>query len=98
MAKEAKLIREENGIEVRESFAGITAYLGRSRIRVADVVRVHRMVQEQEPGVESIESVFPHVPADQIQAALAYWKNHPREIEELIAEEDAIITQMSAPR
>ncbi|HEX5140131.1 MAG TPA: hypothetical protein VFX19_04260 [Dehalococcoidia bacterium] len=61
---------EDKKIEVRKSAGGKTAYVGASRIRVSDVVRLDRITQD---GLilEGLQRSLPTLSRDQLEAALA---------------------------
>jgi uncharacterized protein (DUF433 family) len=81
-------------IEIREGAGGKSAYVGKSRIRVADVAQMYPIILD-ELIVQRMQRAYPSLTADQIQAALDYWRTHKDEIDSLIAEEQAILEKLS---
>jgi uncharacterized protein (DUF433 family) len=65
------------------------------RIRVADVVRWRSLYGEKDL-MAAVERGWPHITREQIEAALAFYAEHKKEIDDYIAEEDAIYEQMQA--
>jgi uncharacterized protein (DUF433 family) len=88
---------KEPAIEIRKGAAGIdTAYVGRSRIRVADIARQYVLAQE-ELITERLHEWLPTLTLEQIRAAIDYWREHKDEIETYMAEEDAILAKIPYP-
>jgi uncharacterized protein (DUF433 family) len=81
-------------IEIRQGAGGKSAYVGKSRIRVADIAQMYELMRE-EVVVERIQRSLPSLTTDQIHAALDYWRTHKEEIDSLIAEEEAILEKLS---
>lgn len=65
--------------------------MGRSRVRVADIVQMYRLPEYGE-SAEAIQEGLPHLTLRQVKLALAYWRKHPAEIEQEIREEEDFIT------
>jgi uncharacterized protein (DUF433 family) len=80
---------EDKKIELRKSAGGKTAYVGASRIRVSDVVRLYHVTQE-ELILDRMQRSLPMLSTDQLEAALAYWRSHKSEIEREILEEERL--------
>ena len=63
-----------------------------TRIRVADVVRKTRLAEEEgEAPIEYILRAHPHLTREQVEAASRYYAENQQEIDEYIAEEQAIL-------
>jgi uncharacterized protein (DUF433 family) len=77
-------------IETRMATAGPSVFIKDSRIRVADIARLYRMIESQSI-VERIQESLPSLTLEQIEAAVEYWRTHEEEIESFIEEEDAIL-------
>jgi len=45
---------------------------------------------------ERIQQGLPHLTVEQIQAALDYWREHPEEIANEIAEDDAALARVAS--
>jgi len=81
-------------IEIREGAGGKSAFVGKSRIRVADIAQMYPIMLD-ELIVERMQRAYPSLTTDQIYAALGYWRAHEEEIDSLIAEEEAILEKHS---
>jgi uncharacterized protein (DUF433 family) len=77
-------------IETRMATAGPAVFVTGSRIRVADIARLYRMLESQ-PIAERIHESLPTLTPEEIEAAIEYWHAHEEEIESFIEEEDAIL-------
>lgn len=92
MATQAKAPR---GIEVRESSAGSSAFIRGTRVRVADLVQLYLLMQ-QEVIVERVLRSLPHLTAEQVHDALDYWKTHKEDIEIEVQAEDALVEKLQS--
>ena len=77
------------GIDVRRGSGRKSAYIGGTRVRVSDIVRLYIRLRA-EPLNERILASLPYLTLAQIDEALEYWASHGDEIESEIAEEDRI--------
>jgi uncharacterized protein (DUF433 family) len=84
-------------IEQRMGAGGESSFVGASRIRVADVVRMIPWI-ECDDVVAGIIEQLPNLTAIEVRAAIDYWLTHKREIDELVAEEEALFRQMKSAR
>jgi len=80
-------------IEIRQGAGGKSAFVGKSRIRVADIAQMYPIILD-ELIVERMQRAYPSLTVDQIYAALEYWRVHKKEIDSLIQEEQAIIDRL----
>jgi len=80
-------VNSGNDIEVRPSASGRSTYVGASRVRVSDVVRLH----QQELSLKEILKALPHLTRNQILSALAYWETNRAAIASEIEEEEALL-------
>jgi uncharacterized protein (DUF433 family) len=84
-------------IEQREGAGGVSSYVGRTRIRVADLVRKLPFIEEDDV-VASIVSDFPQLTPEHVRAAFDYWLTHKREIDGLIQEEEELFKAHAGER
>ena len=66
-------------------YCGGKAAIDGTRIRVADVVAMHK----QGASVDEIRLDYPQLSLAQVHAALAYYYDHPEEIETTFARDEA---------
>jgi uncharacterized protein (DUF433 family) len=84
---------ENEEIEIREGAGGKSAYVGASRVRVSDIARMYQVALD-ELVVERIQKGLPHLTVRQVVVAIKYWRAHKKEIEDEIAEEEAIFNSL----
>jgi uncharacterized protein (DUF433 family) len=66
-----------------------------SRIRVSDIA-FHYMQLEHETPAQRIQSVYPFLSIEEIEAAIEYWRDHPGEIAEEMASDEALLDDLKA--
>lgn len=81
--------REEAAITRTPGIMGGSPCIAGHRIRVADVVRRWKMNAGSDQMAEVLSS-WPQISREQIEMALRYYTEHEAEIDEYIAEEDAL--------
>ena len=90
MAKKHELIEHTAG------FSGIPMpRIKGTRIRVSDIA-YHYMQLAQETPAERIQYADPHLSIEEIEAAIAYWQEHPAEIAEEMASDEALYEELKA--
>jgi uncharacterized protein (DUF433 family) len=77
-------------IDVRSGPDGKSAYITGTRVRVLDIAELHDLLSKESID-ERIQRALPHLTLEQIQAALAYWREHREEITAEIAKRDLIL-------
>ena len=82
-----------NLIEVREGAGGKTAYVGRSRIRVLNIMTAYQ-IHLDEIVVERICADYPQLTPEQVHAALEYGREHEAEIAREHAEDMAALARL----
>lgn len=82
-------------IEIRAGAGGQSAYVGKTRIRVADIARMYSLIQD-EIIVSRILKAHPHLTLPQLVAAIDYWRSHQTEVEGEVKEEESILEGLSA--
>ena len=87
--------KSTDDIEIRKGAGGDTAYVSGTRVRVSDVARLYRLMQE-EVIVERMRRSLPSLTPAQLTSALAYWRAHEKEIEEEIQEEERLLKKIPA--
>lgn len=85
--------RNEARIEVREGPGGKSAFINGTRIRVLVIARLFEILQEELLMDRMLEEM-PTLSKEQISEALAYWREHPREMLEEIDEENEAISKI----
>jgi uncharacterized protein (DUF433 family) len=81
--------KKTNLIEQRMGAAGISSYVGHTRIRVADLVRMLPFIVGDD-AIAEIVGEFPQLSPDHVRAGFEYWLTHKREIDCLIQEEEEL--------
>ena len=66
-----------------------------TRIRISDIARLSRIL-ELETLAERIQRALPSLSIDQIEAALAYWRDHPSEVEQEIERDETLYKEHAA--
>jgi uncharacterized protein (DUF433 family) len=66
-----------------------------TRIRVSDIVLHYREFEQATPA-EWIQRVYPQLSVEEIDAAIAYWQEHPDEIAEEMASDEALFEELKA--
>jgi uncharacterized protein (DUF433 family) len=80
-------------IEVREGAGGKSAYVGRSRIRVLNIMNAYQ-IHLDEIIVERICVDYPQLTPEQVIAALEYGREHEAEIDRERAEDMAALARL----
>ena len=89
------VMKKPDLIEIRERTTGKSAYVGRSRIRVLNIVTLFEQLQS-ETLVDRIRLSYPQLTAEQVEAALEYARQHADEIERERAEEEAAYARLDS--
>ena len=90
MARKQKLIEHTAGA------SGIAMpRIKGTRIRVSDIA-FHYKEFEQATPAEWIQRVYPQLSIEEIEAAIAYWQEHPDEIGDEMASEEALFEELKA--
>jgi uncharacterized protein (DUF433 family) len=85
---------EHKHIEHRTGAAGIPmAYIGRSRVRVSVLAAMYQSLLD-EIVTERFQEAFPHLTAEEITAAMQYWRDNPEEIAREIEADEQIIRSL----
>lgn len=96
-AAEAEAIKAKRGaghIEHRKGAAGeLTAYVGQSRIRVADVANMYEAAL-QEFVVGRMRLAWPELSMRELSAAVRYWREHESEIQGVIARDEVALVHV----
>ena len=82
-------------IEVRDGAGGKSAYIAGTRVRVSDIARLYSLM-EAELVAERVQRSLPHLSLPQIRAAVTYWREHPKEVNEEISLEQSILEKLSS--
>lgn len=80
-------------IEIREGGAGPHAYVGRTRIRVVNIAIMYNQILD-ELIVERIAAQYPQLSHLQIHAAIEYSREHPEEMEQEQAADEAAFARL----
>lgn len=83
------VIREH--IEIVEGAGGPKARILGHQIRVVDIVEWH---EKQGMSVDEIVGQFPTITRADVHAALAYYWDHPDELEAKMAEDETFVEEM----
>jgi uncharacterized protein (DUF433 family) len=83
----------KDAIEVRHGPGGESAFIAGSRVRVSDIARLYSLMQE-ELVVERVQRSLPHLSLPQIRAAVTYWHEHEKEVDEEISRERLILNNL----
>jgi uncharacterized protein (DUF433 family) len=89
------VMKKTDLIEIRQRTTGKSAYVGRSRIRVLNIVTLSEQLQS-ETLVDRIRLSYPQLTAEQVEAALEYARRHADEIERERAEEEAAYARLDS--
>jgi uncharacterized protein (DUF433 family) len=90
MAKKHELIEHTAG------FSGIAMpRIKGTRIRVSNIA-FHYMEFEQATPADWIQRVYPQLSIEEIEAAIDYWREHPEEIAEEMASDEALFEELKA--
>jgi uncharacterized protein (DUF433 family) len=81
-------------IEHRSSAGRSSPVIKGTRVRVAEIAQLYRLLSE-EVVAERIQKALPHLTMEQIQAALAYWRNHPDEVQSEIETDEAFLSDLA---
>jgi uncharacterized protein (DUF433 family) len=87
--------KSKDDVEIRRGAGGDTAYISGTRVRISDVARLYRIMQE-EVIIERMRRSLPSLTSEQLTSALAYWRAHEAEIEQEIQEEDRLFDKIPA--
>ena len=87
--------KSKGDVEIRKGAGGDTAYISGTRVRISDVARLYRLMEE-EVIVERMRRSLPSLSPSQLTSALAYWRAHEEEIEEEIQEEERLLKKIPA--
>jgi uncharacterized protein (DUF433 family) len=74
---------------------GKTPVIKGTRVRVSDIAVLYGMMRD-EVVVERIQKSLPHLTAEQIQAAIDYWRENEAEVLDEIAQERTILAAFPA--
>ena len=85
---------EDYGVEIRKSGGGETAYVGRSRVRVSDVVRMYDIAL-RELVIERLCEGWPHLKPEQISGALKWAEQHKDMVGAEIEEEERLFNKIA---
>ena len=77
-------------IEKRRGSGGESAYVGRSRIRVADVVQAAKLTPSP-LAIGSVQTALPSLSAEEVKGALAYYESHQQQIDDEICRDEALL-------
>jgi uncharacterized protein (DUF433 family) len=80
-------------IEIREGAGGKSAYVGRTRIRVLNIMILYQQLLD-EWATERILAEYPQLTRDHVQAALEYGRTHEDEMETELAEDMAALARI----
>jgi uncharacterized protein (DUF433 family) len=84
-------------IEHRTGAGGVPmAYVGKSRVRVSTIAATYQSLID-ELMVDKIQEGYPTLSKEEIWAAIEYWREHPDEIAEELAEDMRIIESLKSP-
>ena len=83
-------------IEVREGAGGESAYITGTRTPVRHIVGYYRMFLD-ELIVARICTTLPYLTAQQVEAAIEYWRSHEEAIAKEMADEEAALARLQEP-
>lgn len=82
-------------IEYRSGASGEkTAFISGTRVRVSDIARLYTIMRET-IIIERMLQALPSLSEEQVAAALAFWRENEKEIENEINQENEILSKIS---